>query len=77
MAALRASRLVCSLISWITLTTLPISSERAASDAIFSETEVVAAAIFSMVAAAVCITAPPLTAVSAEPRLAPAALSAL
>jgi hypothetical protein len=59
------------------LTTLRISSEHCARDVLFSETELVAAAIFSMVAAAACITIPPWSAVSAETRLAPAALSAL
>src|SRR5271157_500595 len=61
----------------MTLTTLPISSERWAREVIFWDTELVAAAIFTMVAAAACITAPPWSAVSAEMRLALAAFSAL
>src|SRR5208337_3074108 len=61
----------------MTLTTLPISSERWASEVIFAETVLVAAAIFSMVAAADCITAPPWLAVWADSRLALAANSAL
>src|SRR5580693_455702 len=61
----------------MTLTTLPISSERCASEVIFSDTVLEAVAIFSMVAVAACITAPPWVAVSADSRLAPAAFSAL
>src|SRR6202789_1997564 len=61
----------------MTLTTLPISSERRAREVIFSDTELVAAEIFSMVTAAACITAPPWLAVSADSRLAAAALSEL
>src|SRR5271165_5838179 len=54
-----------------------MSSERWAREVILSATELVAAAIFSMVLAAACITWPPWLAVSAETRLEPAALSAL
>src|ERR1700728_4387433 len=61
----------------MTLTPLPISGERRERELIFSETEWVPAAIFSMVLAAACMTCPPWAAVSAETRLAVEALSAL
>src|SRR6202789_1049609 len=60
----------------MTVTTLPISSERAANSVIFPATELVAVEIRSMVLAAACITVPPWLAISADLRLALAADSA-